>query len=172
MILLSTSKAWLWVQRDGGIWSFLTWTRYNFVLLRHPEVSLEVLKVETLLILLENLFDLLLELGAPVSRWMFSVPTLRQQILFVHLRLEIWISHFLWEILLPLHWVFLGRFYDASIVSNSSRSATSTSPFQIHPAYNAFPRNNPGKTYFIEYFPHRMNVLFLSSQFYVIHIHR
>ena len=39
---------------------------------RHPEVSLEVMEVETLLILLENLFDLPLELGDPVSRWMFS----------------------------------------------------------------------------------------------------
>ena len=38
--------------------------------------SLEVVKVEILLILLENLFDLLLELGVPVSRWMFSVPNL------------------------------------------------------------------------------------------------
>ena len=25
MIPLSASKVWLWVQRDGGIWSFLTW---------------------------------------------------------------------------------------------------------------------------------------------------
>ena len=54
----------------------------------HREVSLEVVEVETLLIIQENLFDLLLELGAPVSRWMFSVPDLLQQILFVHLRLE------------------------------------------------------------------------------------
>ena len=30
----------------------------------------------------------------------------------------------------------------------SSRSATSTSPFQSHPSYNAYPRNNPGKTFF------------------------
>ena len=37
---------------------------------------------------------------------------------------------------------------DASIVSNSSRSAISTSPFQILPAYRAYPRNNPGKTFF------------------------
>ena len=34
------------------------------------------------------------------------------------------------------------------IVSNSSRSATSMSPFQILPAYRAYPRNNPGKTFF------------------------
>ena len=43
---------------------------------RHPAVSLEVVEMETLLIILENLFDLLLELGDPVSRWMFSVPAL------------------------------------------------------------------------------------------------
>ena len=52
-------------------------------------MSLEVVEVETLLIILENPFDFLLELGDPVSRWMFSVPDLLQQILFVHLRLEI-----------------------------------------------------------------------------------
>ena len=34
----------------------------------HPEVSIEVVEEETLLILQENPFDLLLELGAPVSR--------------------------------------------------------------------------------------------------------
>ena len=51
-------------------------------------MSLGVVKVETFLILQENLFDILLELGGPVSRWMFSVPDLLQQILFVHLRLE------------------------------------------------------------------------------------
>ena len=48
---------------------------------RHPEVSLEVVVVETLLILLENLFDLLLELGDPVSRWMFSGLDLLQRVL-------------------------------------------------------------------------------------------
>ena len=37
---------------------------------------------------------------------------------------------------------------DAPIVSNSSRSAISTSPFQSPPAYRAYPRNNPGKTFF------------------------
>ena len=51
-------------------------------------MSLEVVKVETLVILQENLFYLLLELGGTVSRWMFSVPDLLRQILFVHLRLE------------------------------------------------------------------------------------
>ena len=42
-------------------------------------MSLEVVEVETLLILPENFFDLLLELGGPVSRWMFTVPDLLQE---------------------------------------------------------------------------------------------
>ena len=50
----------------------------------HPEVSREVVE-ETLLLLQENLRDLLLELD--VSRWMFSVPDLLQEVCFVHLRL-------------------------------------------------------------------------------------
>ena len=37
---------------------------------------------------------------------------------------------------------------DASIVCNSSMSATNTSPFQIHLAYKAYPRNKRGKTFF------------------------
>ena len=43
---------------------------------------------KTLLVLQENPFDFLLDLGDPVSRRMFSVPDLLQQILIVHLRLE------------------------------------------------------------------------------------
>ena len=65
-------------------------------------MSLEVVE-ETLLILQENPFDFLHEVGVPVSRWMFSVPDLLQQILFVHLRLEIKFSIMGREILLPLH---------------------------------------------------------------------
>ena len=43
-------------------------------------MSLEVVKVETLLILQENQSNFLLELGGPVPRWMFSVPDLSQPI--------------------------------------------------------------------------------------------
>ena len=70
----------------------------HFVLHRHPEVSLEVVE-ETLLILQENLFSLLLEMGDPVSKWMFSVPDLFQKDWFVHLWLENKIS------------IFLGKYY-------------------------------------------------------------
>ena len=31
MIPLSASKVWLEVQRDGGIWSFQTWTKKSFI---------------------------------------------------------------------------------------------------------------------------------------------
>ena len=57
-------------------------------------MSLEVVELETLLILQANLFDLLLKLRDPVSRWMFSVPDLLQKVSFVHLRLENKISSF------------------------------------------------------------------------------
>ena len=106
MFLRSACKAWLSVQRDGGRWSLPKWTRNHLVPHPHPEVSLEDVFAETLLILPVNLDDLLFESGGPVSRWMFSFPDLLQQISVVHLRLGIWIVHFVWEILLLLHWVF------------------------------------------------------------------
>ena len=69
--------------------------------------------VETLLILQENLFDFLLELGVPVSKWMFSEPALgRNQLLRVELDVvESWRVYFfcppdqsllLWEFLSKL----------------------------------------------------------------------
>ena len=110
-------------------------------------MSLDVVE-ETLLILQENQCDFLLELDVPVSRWMFSALDLLQQILFVHLRLEQWILHFLSNITFFVLSLF-EYISEASIVSNSSRSATSTSPFQISPGVQSVhPRNNPGKTFF------------------------
>ena len=58
--------------------SSLKWTQNHFLLHHHLAMSLQV--EETLLIVEENLRDLLLELGVPVSRWMFSVPDLLQQV--------------------------------------------------------------------------------------------
>ena len=68
MILLSASEVWLDVQRDGGIWRFPTWTRNRLPLHRHPEMSLEVVVEETLLILQESQRDFLLELVDAVPR--------------------------------------------------------------------------------------------------------
>ena len=51
MILLSASKVWLWVQRDGGIWSFLTWTLKHLWSSgfppAHPDRSFEALPGQT-----------------------------------------------------------------------------------------------------------------------------
>ena len=71
-----------------GIWSFLTWTKNNFVLHRNPEMSRKSGGCRDLLILQENLRHLLPELVDPVSMWVFSVPDLFQEVWFVHLRLE------------------------------------------------------------------------------------
>ena len=100
MILLSASKVWLLVQRDGSIWSFLTRTNNHLSLHRHPEMS-HVVVEETLLILQERQYYFLLELVDAVPRWMFSVPDL-----LLRLKKRI----FIWEILLPSHWVFFSRF--------------------------------------------------------------
>ena len=59
--------------------SFLTWTKNHSLLHRYPEMSHEVVE-ETLLILQKNLSDLLLDLSAAVSRWMFSGLDLLQKV--------------------------------------------------------------------------------------------
>ena len=109
MILLSASKVWLWVQRDGGIWSFLTWTKNHFLLHWHPEVSLEVVKVETLVILLENLRP-----SPRIGWYRIKVDVLSSWSPPIKFDSSIcdWKFEFsiFWEILLPLHWVFWSRF--------------------------------------------------------------
>ena len=133
-------------ERDGGFWSFLTWTKSHLSLHQHPEMSCEVVE-ETLLILQENQGDFLLELIAAVSRWMFSGLDLLQGVWFVPSAIGKINSPFSLGNITSFAWSLFKKISDASIVSNSSRSATNTSPFQIHPAYNAYPRNNPGKTF-------------------------
>ena len=106
MILLSASKVWLWVQRDGGIWSFLTWTKSHFV--ASPASGNESWGGEG---------------GDPSdsprkSLWPCRIGCSRSwspPINFIrpsatHLQLKKWVFHFLWRILLPLHWVFQSRF--------------------------------------------------------------
>ena len=106
-VVLEASMYFSGIRNDSslGEWSLTLgsmWWRYmkfpdmdqKSFLHRHPEVSLEVVEEETLLVLQENLFDFLLELGGPVSRWVLSVPDLFQKDWFVHLRLENEISIF------------------------------------------------------------------------------
>ena len=107
---------------------------------RHPEVSLEVVEEENLLILQENSFDFLLELGAP--KWVFSVPDPIQKVWFVHLRLERWILLFsLWNITSFALFRCVHRF---QLLNVCNQHVT----FQFPATYRACPRNNPGKTFF------------------------
>ena len=132
MILLSASRVWLGFQRDGGIWSFPTWTKNRSSLHRQPEVSLDVVE-ETLLILQESQLDPPLELVAAVSRWMFSVPDLLQVFWFVHLRLENKFSSFFGKN--HLFRIESLRIDFRCVHSNSSMSAMQQNmlPFQILP---------------------------------------
>ena len=146
--LLSASKVWLWVQRDGGTWSFLIWTKNHSSLHWHPEMSREVVE-ETLLILQENQRDL----SPRIDRCRTKVDVLRswsppRGLIRPSAIGKTKLSFFFGKYHLFRIESFQSRFLNASIDSNSSRSATSTSSFQIPPAYNTYPRNTPGKTFF------------------------
>ena len=75
----------------GGIWKgdVLVADLEDLETMDASDIYSQRLNAKEVIFLPENLFDLLLELGGPVSAWIFSVPDLLQQILFVHLRLEI-----------------------------------------------------------------------------------
>ena len=61
-------------QRDDSKCSSLKWTKNQFLLHHHPAMSLEVGLKKTRLILPEDFLVLLLGLGDPGLRWMFSEP--------------------------------------------------------------------------------------------------
>ena len=63
---------------------------------------------KTRLILLEGYLVLLLCLGCPGLRWMFSDPDLLQNFWLFHLRLGMWTFHLSKAFTLPLYWA-LGR---------------------------------------------------------------
>ena len=147
MILLSAIKVWLWVQRDGGIWSFPTWTGNRLSLHRHPASGNESWGGEG-----GDPSDSPRKSLWPSPRigWsrikvMFSVPDLLQQILFV-LRLEKWFFHLCGKyyfLCIESCWVdfrCVHRFQLLNVCNHMS-------PFQISPAYRAYPRNNPSKTF-------------------------
>ena len=83
MILLSARTVRLSVQRDDGKWRCLKWTRNHFLLHHHTTMSLEMGVKKTRLILPEDFLVLLLGLGDPGLRWVFSGPDLLPNILTV-----------------------------------------------------------------------------------------
>ena len=86
MILLSERTVELSVQRDDGHCSSLNRTQNRFLLRHHPAMSLEMRLKKTRPILPEDFLVLLLGLGGPGFRWMFSEPDLFQMVRLFHLR--------------------------------------------------------------------------------------
>ena len=144
MILLSARKVWLWVQRDGGIWSFLTWTKNHSSLHRHQEVSLDVVEVETLLILQENLRDLVLELAFPYqggsSQFLISSRKCDSSICGWKNKISIFFEkyHLLRIESFGVDFWCVHRFQLLNVCNH----------YVIPSKYRAHPSNNPGKTFF------------------------
>ena len=107
MILRSACTVWLWVPRDGDKWNLLSMTRNHLWLAHHPVLSnLDVvLEKRVRLLLLEEFLVLLLGLGDPWLRWMFSDADLIR--IFFNCSICYWWNcHLSLAFTLPLHWAF------------------------------------------------------------------
>ena len=105
---------WFWsrhVQFDSGFHMMaineISWDRPNhFWLHHHTMTSLVVELKKTCVTLLKDYLVLLLCLGSPGEKWMFSDPDLLQKFWLSHLRLGMWNFHLSLALTLPLHWAF------------------------------------------------------------------
>ena len=114
------------VTRGSTWWRQISWERpkIKFWLHHHTTMSLDVRLKKTRLILLEAFLVLLLGLGCPRFRWMFSDPDLLQNFWLFHLRLGIMKLSPLFGVDTSFALGLLAWSSDASISSNSSMSAT------------------------------------------------
>ena len=131
MILLSASKVWHWAQRDGGFWSFLTWTKSHLSLHRHPGS--------------ESWFCGRDPSGSPTkslstfsSNWVIPYQSGCSQFLISSSKFDSsicgWKNEFsIWEILLPLHCVFLSRFPMRPSFPTPQCLQPSCHPSKFHP---------------------------------------
>ena len=145
MFLLACT-VWLLVQRDDDEWFLLWSSRNRFSLPHHHGLSLLQDGMEYN-IHLNFLEEFLVLRHVPVGaglRWMFSDAVLTQRFWLFHVRPGKWSFYLFAALTLLQHLTWIS---DAPISSISSMSATLMSPFQIPPAYNAYPRNTPGKTF-------------------------
>ena len=147
MMLQSTRKVWLGVPRDEGKWNLLRSTKNQFWLHHHTMMSLVVGLKKTRLTLLQEFFVLLLCLGCPRLRVMFSDPDLLQKFWLFHLRHGKWNFHLPSALTLPLHWTF-GRGFQkrpSRPILQCPRPLRLLS--WILSADNTYPRKIPGKTF-------------------------
>ena len=146
MILLSASKVWLLVQRDGGF--EVSWHGPEIVY-RFTGIRKWVVRWWKRPCWFSKKVNITLSL-----KWSMPYQGGCSQVLISSKSFDSSICDWKINSLFSLGNInsfalsLFEQISDASIVSNSSRSATSTSPFQIPSAYRAYPRNNPGKTFF------------------------
>ena len=104
MILQSARTVCLGVSHDDG--NEISWDRpkitFDFTIIPWWVVELK----KTLPILLEEYLVLILCLGCPGLRWMFSDPDLLQNFWRIHLRLGTRRFHLSLALTLPVHWAF------------------------------------------------------------------
>ena len=147
MILLSACKVWLLVQRDGGIWSF--W--------HGPQIIYRFTGIEKwVLRWWKRRFWFSKKIFVTFSsNWVFPCQSGCSQSLISSRMIDSSICgwknknfHFLWEILLLLHNVFQSRFLMRPSFPTPQCLEPICHPSKFPPAYKAYPRNNPGKTFF------------------------
>ena len=151
MILLSASKAELLVERDGGIWSFLTWWTTNH-LSASPASRKWVMRWWKRPFWFSKKINVTLS-----SNWTFPDQDGCSQVLISSRKFDSSICDrkkyfllFLWEISPLLHWVFLRRFQMRPSCPTRQYLQPVCHPSKLTPnAYKAYPRNNPGgETFF------------------------
>ena len=112
-----------------NVMGFLKWSRNHFWLHHHTTMSLGVGLKTTRLILPEDYLVLLLGLGDPGWKWMFSEPDLLQRVSIVLSAMGISTFHHSWASTLPLHCVFSRRFQ-----MRPSASILQCLPLVCHPS--------------------------------------
>ena len=150
MILLSASKVWLFVQRGGGKWSFLTWTNSHSSLQRHPETNREV--VEETLLTLQKIYVTF------SSNWTFPYQGGWSQFLISSKRFDSSICDWKYEFS-----IFFGKYYFLCIESFRvdfwcvhrlqllkvcNQYVTLPNSSRVQSVSKEQSRNNPGKTFF------------------------
>ena len=145
MILLSASKVWLWVQRDGGFLKFPDVDQKSFI--ASPAIGKWVLRWWKRPFWFSKKTTLTFS-----SNWVFPYQGGCSQFLISSRKFNSSICGWKNEFS-----IFIGIYYflciesfrlDFWCVHRFQCLQPICHPSKIHPAYRAYPRNNPGKTFF------------------------
>ena len=147
MVPLSASKVWIWVQRDGGIWSFLTWTK---IIYRFTGIRKWVMRWWKRPSWFSKKINVTFSLN-----WSMPYRSGCSQVLISSKWFDSSIcdwknkfSFFLWEISPLSHWVFLSTFPMRPSPPTPQGLQPICHPTKFTPRVQCISRNNPGKTFF------------------------